>query len=259
MPKVIISGRGGSGKSTLVTLLARLLQEKGEDTLVVDVDESNLGLGKMLGIDPPAKTLMDYLGGKPAVRERLMASLRQGKGEGVRLFEETLTFDTLSGECVNWNGCLGFLRIGKIEHSMEGCACPMGAISRAFLKQLEVGEKQWVLVDTEAGIEHFGRGVFEGADVVVMVVDPSHDAVLLAEKARMLAEEAGKRCLVVLNKVDETTEPLLRQELRQRGIDVAGVVNFSISVTQSNLLGKPLQADSLKGSIERLLEELKSA
>lgn len=72
MPKMLVVGRGGSGKSTLVVLLARRLGEKGR-VLVVDADESNLGLGVMLGIETPAKTLMDYLGGKPALREMLTA------------------------------------------------------------------------------------------------------------------------------------------------------------------------------------------
>ncbi|WP_337971792.1 zeta toxin family protein [Methanobacterium petrolearium] len=44
MPKIIISGRGGSGKSTLVTLLAQQLKKHGK-VLIVDSDESNLGLG----------------------------------------------------------------------------------------------------------------------------------------------------------------------------------------------------------------------
>ena len=62
MPKILISGRGGSGKSTLVTLLAQRLKEQGKEVLVVDSDESNLGLGAMLGIEPPEKTLMDHSG-----------------------------------------------------------------------------------------------------------------------------------------------------------------------------------------------------
>jgi len=40
----------------------------------------------------------------------------------------------------------------------EGCACPMGALARNFLKNTETTPEDIVLVDTEAGIEHFGRG-----------------------------------------------------------------------------------------------------
>ncbi|MBC7347625.1 MAG: zeta toxin family protein, partial [Clostridia bacterium] len=94
MPKLLVGGRGGSGKSTLVTLLAQKLKERGK-VLVVDADESNLGLGAMLGVGPPGKTLMDYLGGKPAVREKLMAMLKGDGSERVELFTEELALDSL--------------------------------------------------------------------------------------------------------------------------------------------------------------------
>jgi CO dehydrogenase maturation factor len=51
MPKLLVCGRGGSGKSTLVALLAQCLGEEGK-VLVVDADESNLGLGTMLRLQP---------------------------------------------------------------------------------------------------------------------------------------------------------------------------------------------------------------
>ena len=50
IPKILVSGRGGSGKSTFVSLLAQKLKKNGRKILVVDSDESNLGLNKILGI-----------------------------------------------------------------------------------------------------------------------------------------------------------------------------------------------------------------
>jgi len=256
MPKLIISGRGGSGKSTLVTLLSRVLGEK-ERVLVVDTDESNLGLGRMLGLEQPAMTLMGCLGGKSAVREKLLGSLQKGDGEGVGLFTGNLTLNNLPAECVGGKWPVCYLRIGKIEHSMEGCACPMGAVARSFLKQLTTAENEWVLVDTEAGVEHFGRGVMEGVDLVMMVVDPTHEAVLLAGRAKTLAEEAGKKFVVVLNKVDENTEPFLRRELAATGIPVLGALKFSSGINLANLTGDSLSAVDMQGELNELVHELK--
>ena len=44
--KILICGKGGSGKSTVSALLARELSKNGDRVLVVDTDESNFGLYK---------------------------------------------------------------------------------------------------------------------------------------------------------------------------------------------------------------------
>ncbi|MEN4018264.1 MAG: nitrogenase reductase [Methanobacterium sp.] len=257
MPKLIISGRGGSGKSTLVTLLAHRLGEKGK-VLVIDEDESNLGLGMMLGIEPPEKTLMDYLGGKPVVMEKLMAMIKDEGSEQVEFFTQKTDLNSLSPEFVRWNGSVALMQIGKIEHTMEGCACPMGAVARDFLNHLTVEEDQWVLVDTEAGVEHFGRGIVEGADIVVMIVDPSNDAVLLTEKAAKLTGEAGKDFGVILNKIDEKTKPILKEMLTAKGIAIKGILPYSPVIAQINLQGESLEAYTIWEELDELIMGINS-
>ncbi|MGB4330790.1 MAG: AAA family ATPase [Dethiobacteria bacterium] len=255
MAKILICGRGGSGKSTLATMLAHHLAEKGK-VLVVDADESNLGLGKMLDLSPPAQTLMDTLGGRKVVGEKLMAAIKSKGTEEVKIFSEDFGFSELPPESTIWAGEAGLIQIGKIEHSKEGCACPMGALAREFLNKLKNNEKEWVIVDTEAGVEHFGRGVLEGTDAVLMVIDPSHEAVILAEKAAKLAEEAGKSFAVVLNKVDEKTEPRLKKMLEKMNIDIAGVLPYSPAIAEANLAGEPLNVEPLRQELRNILNHI---
>lgn len=149
------------------------------------------------------------------------------------------------------------MQIGKIEHTSEGCACLMGAIARDFLISLILDDKQWVLVDTEAGVEHFGRGLMDGADAVIMVVDPSNDAVLLTEKASKLTREANKNFGAVLNKVDEDTKPVLEETLSLNGITVKGILPYSPVIAQENLQGQSLGVNTVKNEIDELVAEIK--
>ena len=70
--KISICGKGGSGKSTLVSLLANVAQAGELTTLVVDSDESNSGLFRMLGVNKPPIPLMALAGlkGDPLGRRR---------------------------------------------------------------------------------------------------------------------------------------------------------------------------------------------
>lgn len=252
MPKILVCGRGGSGKSTLVALLAWELATRGR-VLVVDADESNLGLNSMLGLEPPERTVMDSLGGKAAVGEKLMARLRGEGDEEVRLFGDAMAVGGVPAGCASRNGAVSMVRIGKIEHSMEGCACPMGVVARSFLNNLAVEDGAWVLVDTEAGVEHFGRGVLEGADYVLVVVDPSQEAVVMAGKACRLAEESGKPCGVALNKVNDRISPTVREKLAQRGIVPVGSIPFRESIARANLEGDPLVDEGLRQELGRVI------
>ena len=67
--KVLICGKGGSGKSTIAVLIANGLANYGNNILLVDADESNLGLHRLMGISNPI-ALMDNLGGKQGFKEK---------------------------------------------------------------------------------------------------------------------------------------------------------------------------------------------
>jgi len=79
--KIAICGKGGSGKSAIVTLLANAMRERGYRVLVVDSDESNLGLYRMLGFDRAPIPLMELVGGKKRVQRQMASKYSSGESE----------------------------------------------------------------------------------------------------------------------------------------------------------------------------------
>ena len=213
----------------------------------------------MLGLPAPERTLMDYLGGKLRVRTSLLARLKGEGDEGVSLFGGEIRAAELPGDVASRMGSLTLVRVGKTEHSMEGCACPMGAVSRSFLNNLAMGSGEWVLVDTEAGIEHFGRGVLEGADYVLVAVDPSHQAVILAAKALRLAEETGKECGILLSRVHQQTEPLLRDKLSEKGLVAMSCIPYSENLARAGLEGGRTTDRALDSRIEAVITAVEAS
>jgi len=256
MPKILFCGKGGSGKSTLLALLALYLSEH-HDVLVVDADESNPGLARMMGLELPQQTLMENLGGKTAFRRSM--GKKTAEFEGKNLLGSALrSIAALPASASSRQGRLTLVSVGKIEHAHEGCACPMGVLARTFIGGISIQPDQWALIDTEAGVEHFGRGILEGVDAVVAVVDPSYDAVMLVGKIKAMAGEGGKRLHVVLNRTDEDSESLIRSELGQQNIGIAGSLPYSREITRANLRALPLRVDSFRGDLQALLKAIES-
>ena len=67
--KVLVCGKGGCGKSTVVALLSKEMAKRGNKVLVIDSDESNIGLHHRLGMDKP-EDFMNYFGGKKILFEK---------------------------------------------------------------------------------------------------------------------------------------------------------------------------------------------
>jgi CO dehydrogenase maturation factor len=116
--KIAVCGKGGSGKSTLVALLAHEISNHGYEALVVDSDESNTGLYKMLGFENPPVSLMEMLGGKTSLK---------GKMAEPNIFKESeILPGNIPKDNIREKEGVSLVAIGKILQSLEGCACPMG-------------------------------------------------------------------------------------------------------------------------------------
>ncbi len=258
MQKIVLCGKGGSGKSTLVALLAHTLRSRGYRVLVLDADESNPGLHRLLGLAARPLPLMDLLGGKKSVIKSY--SGEQSPENPVLLQERIRVSDLPEAYRTSADG-MTLVASGKILQSMEGCACPIGFLSRQFLRRLALDEDEIALVDTEAGIEHFGRGVEEGAEAVVAVVDPSYDAIELAAQVHQMAlQNHLPGALALLNKVpSEAVRESLERALAARGLRVIGAVRYDPAIAEAGFegrapLGTPAQAD-VAAALSRLLGE----
>jgi CO dehydrogenase maturation factor len=230
--KISVCGKGGSGKSTVVALLANEARARGYHVLVVDSDESNTGLFRMLGFDYPPVPLMELVGGKK--------SLKQKMAEVNILSETQITIARIPGQHLLQRDGLMLVSIGKILQSLEGCACPMGVLSREFLKKLTLQEDELVIVDMEAGVEHFGRGVDTSIDSVLIVVEPPLESVNVGQKIHDLASGIGIRNVwAIMNKVpSEDIATGLKTELQKRHIEVVGCIYVDADIFSSSLQGR---------------------
>ena len=235
--KIVICGKGGSGKSSVVATLARALATENITVLVVDCDESNTGLHRLLGLDRPVN-LLDHLGGKKALKQKMNQALPDANDP---LMGGRLSIDTLPPDCVSKNGRIHLAAVGKIHEAGEGCACPMGMLSKNVLSRLDMADDQVVLIDTEAGIEHFGRGVDGGCDLILGVVDPSFESFELAGRIAAMAGALATEFAFILNKVDDRSAAVMADHVDEDRIIAR--LPFSDDVFMSSLKGEPLNSD----------------
>ncbi|AKB27847.1 Nickel insertion protein [Methanosarcina siciliae T4/M] len=145
------------------------------------------------------------------------------------------------------------ISIGKIHEVGEGCACPMGMLVKQFIGNLRLNPDEVVITDTEAGIEHFGRGIEENADAILMVIDPSYESMRLSEKVAELSGSIGKPVYFVLNKVDGANEQFMRETLEDRNTVIAAIPADS-SLSLAGLRGEEIMTD--KAEIKHLWQTL---
>ena len=257
--KISICGKGGSGKSAVTVLLAHAIRARGYDVAIVDSDESNSGLYRLLGFDEPPLPLLDLVGGKQQVKNVFPKTpLATSEKEINVLVRDRIPLADIPASHLARRDGISLIGIGKILQSLEGCACPMGVLGREFLRKLELNENQVALVDMEAGVEHFGRGVDTGIDAVLIVVDPSYESLLLAEKINAMTSAIGiPNTWTVLNKVtspdvaSKLTEHLLERDLR-----VIGAINHDPEIFEAGLEGRPIQPRETPPAIAAILDQL---
>lgn len=236
--KIMICGKGGCGKSTLTVLLARTLAATGQRVLVVDADESNLCLHQLLGARQP-EIMMEAMGGRHGTRERLKQASDHHHEDD--FFKNVMAIDDLPPHCLAEVDGIRLLVVGKIKAFGEGCACMIGSISKAVLGRLREKENEIVLIDAEAGLEHFGRKVDAACDLVLCIVDPSFESLRMADRTRQISEAAGVQTYFILNKVEDAVRETMAANLDQQRVIAA--IPRSDQLFLQSLKGEPLSAE----------------
>ena len=250
--KIALCGKGGVGKSTITSLIALALKEYGYTVTVLDADESNPGLHRKLGFDKEPKPIFNLVS---------KSALRDNGVNAEWLQKERIAPHEIPSEYIIENDNIRYFMIGKIDDPLEGCACAMADLARDMLIKLSLKSNEVVLVDQEAGVENFGRGVERGADTILIVVEPSYESITLAEKIKYMSEGMGiRRIKAILNKIPslEIGEKLTKQ-LEEKEISIIGTVYLNDQVSIAAFEGRPVSKSEAKDRVmditRRMLDE----
>jgi CO dehydrogenase maturation factor len=198
--RVVITGKGGVGKTSLTALLARLLARDAYRVLALDADpQVNLPYALGLPYDR-ARALVPLSENPDYVEEK--TGTRPGSGWGLFFRLNPDVDDVVERFGVVGPEGVRLLVMGNTVKPAAGCVCPENSLLAAVANAVSLRRREAILLDTQAGIEHFGRALARGFRHAVVVTDPTFNGVQVALHAARLAQELGIPAVhLVVNRV----------------------------------------------------------
>jgi CO dehydrogenase maturation factor len=245
--KIAVSGKGGTGKTTLSALLAAELQRRDYGVTVIDADP-NPTLAAALGFPPvPVTPLLE-----------MSAEIEERIGSGLIRLNPRLD-DLVDRVAVAHNG-IHLIVAGGITQGGAGCACPQSVLLRRLLEHVVTELDEVVVIDLEAGLEHLGRRSAHEVDAMLVVVDPSRAGVETACRIRRLAGQIGvARVVAVGNRIRGPADMgYLADGLD--GLELIGAIPFSDEVIQAERAGRPVTGITgvVSAAVARLADALEA-
>lgn len=229
--KLAVSGKGGVGKTTFSSLLARTLSDRGKTVLAIDADP-DANLAAALGIADADKVT-------PIAEMKELIFERTGAQPGTiggffKLNPKVDDIpDTLSVRLDN----IKLMRLGSVKKGGAGCLCPESTLLKALVTHVVLGRDEVVIMDMEAGIEHLGRATAQAVDKLIVVVEPGRRSIDTAEHIRRLASEIHlSQIAIVGNKIrGPKDEEFLRAHLSD--FDFLGFMPYDDKLIEADLSG----------------------
>ncbi|MBT7259831.1 MAG: AAA family ATPase [Desulfobacula sp.] len=209
--KLAIGGKGGVGKTTITSLIARCIAALNKDTKVIAIDAdpvANLAAG--LGIDEsipitPISELSDLIAERTGATPGTMGGF----------FTLNPKVDDIPDRFSIEKDGVKLLVMGTVQQGGSGCICPESTILKALMNHLVLARNEVVVMDMEAGVEHLGRATSGSVDALIVVVNPGKRSRVAADKIRKLGHDIGIKNIVVLgNRVkSEEDKQLIRSTM----------------------------------------------
>jgi CO dehydrogenase maturation factor len=200
MKKIVITGKGGVGKTTIIATLSRLLARDGHRVLVIDCDPS-MNLAMSLGVS--LSDVHPLAENKVTIHERLglgMDEEAHTHGNGIEIdgVIEDYIVETKDG--------VKLIVMGTIPYGGSGCLCSSIALVKLLIGYITAGsaDNDFLMVDSQAGVDIFGRGLASEFDFTFAITEPMPKAVEVTRHVMKLSRDLGvKKQIVIVNKVED--------------------------------------------------------
>ena len=248
---IAIAGKGGSGKTSMASLIIRYLKGKGlVPVLAVDAD-GNANLGESLGL-AVGKTIGSII----ALFNDDKISIPSGLTKGAYL-------ELKLNEAIVESKGLDLISMGRGEGT--GCYCYPNTVLKKFIDELK-NNYAYLVMDNEAGMEHLSRRTTENIDELFIVSDHSVKGVRTVARIIQLIEElklvVGRQS-VIINRVPQPLDSHVVQELEQLKIKPIATIPLDNEIYQydlekKSLLDLPDSSEAVK-AVGRLMDSVLSS
>jgi len=278
---VVLSGKGGTGKTTVVAALAHLASEKMPLVLAdADVDAANLELV----LDPIQQEVHDFRSGKLAVIDPV-ACTACGRCAEVCRFEAVVAGDVYEVDPLACEGCAACFyqcpveavamqeqhagrwfrsetRFGPLFHAhLFAGRENSGKLVTTVKQQANVHaldtKAALLLIDGPPGIGCPVIAASVGTDLALLVVEPTVSGAHGLERVLATTEHFRVPAMVAINKADlnPARSDQIAAYCSERGIEVVGRIPYDTMVTEAMVAGQPVTAVE-DGAVSRALREV---
>lgn len=224
---IAIAGKGGTGKTTLASLIIRQLIKNGKKpVLAVDAD-ANANLNEALGMEIE-DSIAEVLASLYNATESLPGGMNKEQYMQYRIHQSLSEGDDVD-----------LLVMGGPEGA--GCYCYANNLLRNYMAEL--GENYpYLVMDNEAGLEHLSRRTTQNVDCLLVTSDATARGIRSAKRIKELVDILKldiQDIYLIVTKVDSTLEPLM-PEIERTGLELAGTIPMDTQVYEYDLHSKPL-------------------
>jgi len=225
---IAVAGKGGSGKTSIASLIIRYLRKSGlMPILAVDADP-NANLGESLGLD---------------IKRTIGSVLATFQGEKINIpqgMTKEAYLDYKLNEVIVESSGLDLVTMGRGEG--PECYCYPNLIIRKFVEDL-AGNYAYVVMDNEAGMEHLSRRTTQNIDELLIISNPSVKGVRTVARIMDLVSELKlvvKRQSVIINFAPSKLAPVVTKELERLEIEPTAMIPEDEELYTYDLELKPL-------------------
>lgn len=245
--KIAVTGKGGSGKTTLAAGLSLLFTQEGKSVIAVDCDP-DMNLGFSLDFPHPEKiTPISEM--KDLISQRTETDLAKPTG----YFKLNPKVDDIPKKFCSQHHNIRLIVMGKVNKASGGCLCPENAFIKQLISHLVINQKEIVILDMVAGTEHLGRGTAKYVDIFLIVVEPTPLGINTALHIKSLGQDLGiKKIYFVGNKINGQEDiNFLKDNLKE---EFLGFISFNQNI--QNNRGRFIFDAKLKEEFQEIMLKL---